>query len=115
MSEFRPARAAGRPSRVRWSIIDALRRYGTDAGRLGHAFAELHGLQPADLRALVAIISAEGNGAPLTAGQLRAQLGLSSGGARPRPAARLAGRLVQTSGRPVDKQTIHAEVRAEVA
>lgn len=81
MSEFRPADAAGRQSRVRWSIIDALRRYGTDAGRLGHAFAELHRLQPVDLRALVAIMSAEGGGAPLTAGQLRAKLGLSSGGA----------------------------------
>jgi MarR family protein len=65
----------------RWAIIDALRRYGTDSSRLGHAFAGLHQLQPADLCALVAIMSAEGNGAPLTAGQLREHLGLSSGGA----------------------------------
>ena len=36
---------------------------------------------PADLRALVAIMSAEGNGTPLTAGQLREHLSLSSGGA----------------------------------
>jgi DNA-binding MarR family transcriptional regulator len=68
-------------ARIRWIIIDALRRYGTDSGRIGHAFAELHRLQAADLRALVAIMSAEGNGAPLTAGQLREQLGLSAGGA----------------------------------
>lgn len=66
---------------LRWVVIDALRRFGTDSGRIGHAFAERHGLQAADLRALVAIISAEGSGAPLTAGRLRGQLGLSSGGA----------------------------------
>jgi DNA-binding MarR family transcriptional regulator len=67
-------------SRIRWSIIDALRRYGTDSARLGHAFAALHQLQPTDLQALVAIMSAEGKGTPLTAGQLRTHLGLSSGG-----------------------------------
>ena len=67
--------AANDQARIRWTIIDALRRYGTDSSRLGHAFAELHQLQPADLRALVAIMSAEGNGAPLTAGQLRGTSG----------------------------------------
>jgi DNA-binding MarR family transcriptional regulator len=108
VSEFRPARAAGRPSRVRWSIIDALRRYGTDAGRLGHAFAELHGLQPADLRALVAIMSAEGNDAPLTAGQLRAQLGLSSGGAS-LVIDRLeqAGHIRRARDQPADNRIVH--------
>jgi DNA-binding MarR family transcriptional regulator len=63
-----------------WAIIDALRRYGTDASRLAHAFAGLHRLQPADLQALVAIMSAEGAGQPLTPGSLREHLGLSSGG-----------------------------------
>ena len=63
-----------------WAIIDALRRYGTDASRLAHAFAGLHRLQPADLQALVAIMSAEGGGHPLTPGALREHLGLSSGG-----------------------------------
>jgi DNA-binding MarR family transcriptional regulator len=75
--DFYPADEQGR---LRWSIIDALRRYGTDSARLGHLFAERHHLQAADLRALVAIMSAEGNGTPLTAGQLREHLGLSSGG-----------------------------------
>jgi DNA-binding MarR family transcriptional regulator len=37
-------------------------------------------LQPADLRALVAIMSAESAGDPLTPGRLRRDLGLSSGG-----------------------------------
>jgi DNA-binding MarR family transcriptional regulator len=63
-----------------WAIVDALRRYGTDAARLGHAFAALHQLQPADLQALVAVMSAEGAGRPLTPGLLRQHLGLSSGG-----------------------------------
>lgn len=63
-----------------WAITDALRRYGTDATRLAHTFAGRHDLQPADLQALVAIMSAEGGGQPLTPGALRAHLGLSSGG-----------------------------------
>jgi DNA-binding MarR family transcriptional regulator len=108
VSEFRPARSAGRQSAVRWLIIDALRRYGTDAGRLGHAFAELHRLQPVDLRALVAIMSAEGNGAPLTAGQLRAQLGLSSGGAS-LVIDRLeqAGHIRRARDHPADNRVVH--------
>ncbi|MGY4998873.1 MarR family winged helix-turn-helix transcriptional regulator [Streptomyces sp. 900105245] len=63
-----------------WQIIDALRRYGTDSTRLAHAFADQHSLRPADLFALVAIMSAEGSGVPLTPGQLRAHLRLSSAG-----------------------------------
>ena len=108
MSEFRPARAAGREGRVRWSIIDALRRYGTDASRLTHAFAELHRLQAADLRALVAIMSAEGNDTPLTAGQLRAQLGLSSGGTS-LVIDRLeqAGHIRRVRDHPADNRVVH--------
>ena len=95
-------------ARLRWTIIDALRRYGTDAGRIGHAFAELHRLQPADLRALVAIMSAEGNGAPLTAGQLREQLGLSSGGAS-LVIDRLeqAGHIRRARDHPTDNRVVH--------
>src|SRR5690348_944117 len=89
-------------------IIDALRRYGTDSGRIGHAFAELHRLQGADLRALVAIMSAEGNGTPLTAGQLREQLGLSSGGAS-LVIDRLeqAGHIRRTRDHPTDNRVVH--------
>jgi DNA-binding MarR family transcriptional regulator len=95
-------------ARIRWTIIDALRRYGTDAARLGHAFAELHRLQPADLRALVAIMSAEGNGTPLTAGQLREQLGLSSGGAS-LVIDRLehAGHIRRVRDHPADNRVVH--------
>jgi DNA-binding MarR family transcriptional regulator len=95
-------------ARLRWGIIDALRRYGTDSGRIGHAFAELHRLQPADLRALVAIMSAEGNGTPLTAGQLREQLGLSSGGAS-LVIDRLeqAGHIRRARDHPADNRVVH--------
>ena len=105
MADFHPADAEGR---LRWSIIDALRRYGTDSTRLGHAFAELHQLQPADLRALVAIMSAEGNGTPLTAGQLREQLGLSSGGAS-LVIDRLerAGHIRRSRDDPADNRVVH--------
>ena len=64
----------------RWMIIDLLRRYGTDAAAVGHAFSAAHGLQASDLRALVAIMSAEGQGAPLSPKDLRQIIGLSSGG-----------------------------------
>jgi DNA-binding MarR family transcriptional regulator len=66
--------------RTRWRITDALRRWGTDSVRLTQHFAGAHALQPVDLQALVAIMSAEGAGEPLTPGRLRTHLGLSSGG-----------------------------------
>jgi DNA-binding MarR family transcriptional regulator len=64
----------------RWLIIDLLRRYGTDAAAVGHAFSAAHRLQTTDLQALVAIMSAEGQGAPLSPKDLRHIIGLSSGG-----------------------------------
>ena len=106
MADFYPA--DDDQARLRWVIIDALRRYGTDSGRIGHAFAELHRLQAADLRALVAIMSAEGNGTPLTAGQLREQLGLSSGGAS-LVIDRLeqAGHIRRARDHPADNRVVH--------
>ncbi len=105
MSDFYPAEDG---SRIRWDIVDALRRYGTDSARLGHAFAALHHLQPADLQALVAIMSAEGNGTPLTAGQLRGQLGLSSGGTS-LVIDRLqeAGHIRRARDHPTDNRVVH--------
>ncbi len=103
-----PAGDGADTARLRWQIADALRRYGTDSGRLGHAFAALHHLQPADVTALVAIISAEGSGAPLTAGQLRAQLGLSAGGAS-LVIDRLerSGHIVRARDHPSDHRVVH--------
>ena len=106
VADFYPA--GDDQARIRWIIIDALRRYGTDSGRIGHAFAELHRLQAADLRALVAIMSAEGNGTPLTAGQLREQLSLSSGGAS-LVIDRLehAGHIRRARDHPTDNRVVH--------
>lgn len=67
-------------ARLRWSIVDALRRYGPDANKVGHLFAAQNKLQPVDLDALVAILGAEGSGEPLTPGKLKGRLGLSSAG-----------------------------------
>lgn len=64
----------------RRAIIAALRRYGTESTRLGQAFAAQHGLQPVDIRALVAILDAENADDPLTPGLLSRHLGLSSAG-----------------------------------
>ena len=66
--------------RRRWQIVDLLRRYGTDAAAVGHAFGALHGLQPSDLQALVAVMTAELRRAPLNPSDLRRVLGLSSAG-----------------------------------
>ena len=105
MPEFYPA---GDERRVRWRIIDALRRYGTDSARLGHAFAALHHLQAADLRALVGIMSAEGVGRPLTAGQLRDYLGLSSGGASlVIDRLEAAGHIRRVRDHPTDNRVVH--------
>jgi DNA-binding MarR family transcriptional regulator len=106
VADFYPA--GDDQAQIRWAIIDALRRYGTDSGRVGHAFAELHRLQPADLRALVAIMSAEGNGTPLTAGQLREHLGLSSGGTS-LVIDRLerAGHIRRARDHPTDNRVVH--------
>jgi len=63
---------------------------------------------PADLRALVAIMSAEGNGTPLTAGQLREHLSLSSGGAS-LVIDRLerAGHIRRARDDPADNRVVH--------
>ncbi len=106
MTNFFPA-DNGR-ARLVWAIVDALRRYGTDSARLGQAFSALHGLQHADLQALVAIMSAEGSGSPLTPGLLRQRLGLSSGGTS-YVIDRLegAGHVRRTRDNPRDNRVVH--------
>lgn len=96
------------PAGVRWAIIDALRRYGTDSSRLGQVFAAAHQLQSPDVRALVAIMGAETDGAPLTAGRLRDHLGLSSGGTS-LVIDRLekAGHIRRTRDHPADNRVVH--------
>ncbi|MGQ5262954.1 MarR family winged helix-turn-helix transcriptional regulator [Micromonospora sp. ZYX-F-536] len=60
-------------------ITNNLRRYSVDAQQVGHAFANLHGLNPTDLQALIAVMDAELLGEPITPGRLGEQLNISSG------------------------------------
>ena len=60
-------------------ITNNLRRYAVDAQHIGHAFADLHGLNATDLQALVAVLDAEFRGDPVTPGRLGEQLNLASG------------------------------------
>ncbi|SCF02100.1 MarR family winged helix-turn-helix transcriptional regulator [Micromonospora chokoriensis] len=60
-------------------ITNNLRRYASDAQQVGHAFANLHGLNPTDLQALIAVMDAELLGEPITPGRLGEHLNLSSG------------------------------------
>jgi DNA-binding MarR family transcriptional regulator len=56
-----------------------MRSYSVEAQQVGHTFAQSHGLHPTDLQALIAVMHAEGRGAPLTPGRLGEAIGLSSG------------------------------------
>ncbi len=65
--------------RLREAIVELMQAYSVEAQQVGHAFAQRHGLHPTDLQALIAVMHAEGNGAPLTPGRLGEAIGLSSG------------------------------------
>jgi DNA-binding MarR family transcriptional regulator len=65
--------------RLREEIVNLMRSYSVEAQHVGHAFAQRHGLHPTDLQALIAVMHAEGRGAPLTPGRLGEAIGLSSG------------------------------------
>ena len=64
---------------VRDELVRLLQAYASEAERLGHVFAEHHGLHPTDLQALLAVMQADRAGQPLTPGRLGVRLGLSSG------------------------------------
>jgi DNA-binding MarR family transcriptional regulator len=69
-----PARGGRRDELVR-----LLQGYASESVLVGQVFAERHGLHPTDLNAMLAVLQADLEGSPLTAGRLGAQLGLSSG------------------------------------
>ena len=71
--------AAPDPARARAEIVELVRELGTGLERVGHAFAARSGLHPTDLAALVAVMHAESRGTPITAGELTARLGVTSG------------------------------------
>src|SRR5687767_9364247 len=72
-------RRDGRRAELVAAITNNLRRYSVDAQHIGHAFAGVHGLNPTDLHALIAVMDAELVGAPITPGRLGERLNLSSG------------------------------------
>lgn len=57
----------------------AVRTLGALSDRVGHAFADRHGLHPTDVQALLLITEAEAAGQPLTAGALGSRLRITSG------------------------------------
>ena len=60
-------------------LVEALRRYAEESGRMSTAFAREQGLHRTDGAALIAVLRAERAGTPLTAGRLGRELELSSG------------------------------------
>jgi DNA-binding MarR family transcriptional regulator len=62
----------------RAALIDALRRFNIESDRFVEVFATAHRLHRSDMNALAYVSAADEAGAPLTPGQLSAELGLSS-------------------------------------
>ncbi|WP_309238212.1 MarR family winged helix-turn-helix transcriptional regulator [Actinoplanes aureus] len=65
--------------RLRRALVDLLNAYSSEAQHIGHAFANRNHLHATDMHALLAVMHAERNGAPLTPGRLGEAIGLSSG------------------------------------
>lgn len=65
--------------RVREELVHLLREYSVEATRVGDVFAQINGLHPTDLHALIAVMQAARRGEPLTPGRLGEALDLSSG------------------------------------
>ena len=59
-------------------LIDALRRFNIESDRFVEVFATTHGLHRTDMNAVAYVSAADEAGAPLSPGQLGAELGLSS-------------------------------------
>jgi DNA-binding MarR family transcriptional regulator len=62
----------------RAALVDALRRFNIESDRFVEVFSTAHRLHRSDLNALAYVTAADEAGAPLTPGQLGAELGLSS-------------------------------------
>ena len=60
-------------------LLDGLRVFGAAYAELTRRFAESLGLHSTDARALIEILTAEDQGAPLTPARLAERIGLSSG------------------------------------
>jgi DNA-binding MarR family transcriptional regulator len=62
----------------REALIDALRRFNIESDRFVEVFAAAHGLHRSDMNALAYVSAADDAGAPLSPGELGAELRLSS-------------------------------------
>lgn len=61
-------------------IVHLLRKVTVEFGLRQAEFANLHGMHPTDVRALICLLDAERAGTDATAGRLGTQLGLNSAG-----------------------------------
>ena len=59
-------------------IAADVRALTAESDQIGHSFAARHALTASDFRALLHVIVAENDGAPLTAGELRRRMGTSA-------------------------------------
>ncbi|HEY3557692.1 MarR family winged helix-turn-helix transcriptional regulator [Kribbella karoonensis] len=60
-------------------LVDLVQMLVAEGQRIAHVFAQRHGVHGTDIEALVRILVAGERGQPLTAGQLAAELGLTTG------------------------------------
>ncbi|WP_229069941.1 MarR family winged helix-turn-helix transcriptional regulator [Actinoplanes sp. DH11] len=70
---------AAERQRLRRALVDLLNAYSSEAQHIGHAFANRNNLHATDMHALLAVMQAERDGAPLTPGRLGEAIGLTSG------------------------------------
>jgi DNA-binding MarR family transcriptional regulator len=59
------------------AVIADVQALSAESDQIGRAFASVHRLSANDFRALVHVMVAENAGTPLTAGELRARMGMS--------------------------------------
>ncbi|MFN8074036.1 MAG: MarR family winged helix-turn-helix transcriptional regulator [Kineosporiaceae bacterium] len=103
---------------VRGELQRLVRQLGVESQRVGHVFAQRHGLHPTDLEALVHVMDAELHGDPLTPGRLAARIGLSSGATTAVVDRLVAGDHVVRDRHPDDRRKVvlrHAAHGRDVA
>ncbi|WP_328393197.1 MarR family winged helix-turn-helix transcriptional regulator [Nocardia sp. NBC_00416] len=77
MTDGPAAEAGGVRAHAENEIATDIRALSAVSEQIGHLFARSHSLRSTDFRALMHIATAEAEGRPLTAGQLRELMGLS--------------------------------------
>ncbi|WP_432493555.1 MarR family winged helix-turn-helix transcriptional regulator [Kineococcus gypseus] len=68
-------------ARLQAEVLDLVRDLGAQSQRVADDFAGRRGLHPTDMRALLHVMRREGEGDPMTTGELATALGLTSGAA----------------------------------